>query len=184
MVRTASTLASPEVTYVGGQLTIAAENVSLRDVLRAVSLRTGAVVEFPVARAEERIFTKLGPGPIKAVLTNFLNGSHFNYVMLGDPGNPNSLERLILTDSDEPNPTAPAVSIAHQEAPPEAAPKAPSPYSPPAQAAFLPPIVIPDIQAPKEPLSSEALGAMMKELAHQQREKQQQQDSEISPTLQ
>jgi hypothetical protein len=179
---TDSALGSSRVTYVGGQLTIAAENASLREILRAVSLRTGAVIEFPAQRAGERIFTKVGPGSIKAVLTDFLNGSHFNYVMMGDPTDPNSLQRLILSDLDEPTAGSPAVNIAHEDAPPEPA-KTFSPFSPPAQAdaaAALPPVIIPDVQAPKEPLSGEALGSMMRELAHQQRQRQQDQDQATS----
>jgi hypothetical protein len=181
---TESSPGAPQVTYTKGQLTIAATNVSLRDVLRAVSVRTGAVIEFPAERAGERIFTRVGPGPIRAVLTDFLNGSHFNYVMLGDPTNPNSLQRLILTDAEQSVASANALPVALQNPTPEAAVKPPSPFSPPAQAnaaASILPIVIPDVQPPKEQLSGEALGAMMRELAHQQRQKQQDQDQAVSP---
>ncbi len=184
---TKSSPGAPQVTYTKGQLTIAATNVSLRDVLRAVSVRTGAVIEFPAERAGERIFTRVGPGPIRAVLTDFLNGSHFNYVMLGDPTNPNSLQRLVLTDAEQSVASANASPVALQNPTPEAAVKPPSPFSPPAQAdaaAALPPVTIPDVQAPKEPLSGEALGTMMRELAHQQRQKQQEQDQAVSPTPQ
>jgi hypothetical protein len=170
------------VTYVGGQLTIAAENASLREILRAVSMRTGAVIEFPAQRAGERIFTKVGPGSIRAVLTNFLNGAHFNYVMLGDATDPNSLQRLILTDLDQATAGSPAIDVAHEDAP--AAPaKIPSPFSPPAHAdeASALPVVIPEVHAPKEPLSGEALGAMMRELAHQQRQRQQDEDQAAAP---
>jgi hypothetical protein len=147
-----------------------------------VSVRTGAVIEFPAERAGERIFTRVGPGPIRAVLTDFLNGSHFNYVMLGDPTNPNSLQRLVLTDAEQSVASASASPGALQPMP-EAAVKPPSPFSPPAQAnaaTALPPVTTPDVQAPNEPLSGEALGAMMRELAHQQRQKQQDQDQAAS----
>ena len=70
---------------------------------------------------------------------------------------------------------------------PEVAVKPPSPFSPPAQAnaaTSILPIVVPDVQPPKEQLSGEALGAMMRELAHQQRQKQQEQDQAVSPAPQ
>ena len=41
--------------------------------------------------------THLGPGPARDVLAALLNGSHFNYVMLGSAAHPDSVDRLILT---------------------------------------------------------------------------------------
>lgn len=93
---------SPKVTYLRGQLTISAQDVSLGDVLRAVSVKTGAVIEFPADRAQEHLFANAGPGPVREVLATLLNGSRFNYVMLASPTNPNVLQRMILTSSDEP----------------------------------------------------------------------------------
>jgi len=54
------------------------------------------MVEVP-PNATERVVTHLGPGPARDVLAALLNGTHFNYVMLGSPAHPDSVERLILT---------------------------------------------------------------------------------------
>jgi hypothetical protein len=86
----------PQVRYNRGQLTIVAENSTLADILRAVRTQTGATVEIPPS-ATERVVTHLGPGPTRDVLTALLNGTHFNYVMLGSPAHPESVDRLILT---------------------------------------------------------------------------------------
>jgi hypothetical protein len=86
----------PQVKYSRGQLTIVAENSTLSDILRAVRTQTGAVVEVP-PNATERVVTHLGPGPAREVLAALLNGSHFNYVMMGSATHPDSVERLILT---------------------------------------------------------------------------------------
>ena len=86
----------PQVRYSRGQLTIVAENSTLADILRAVRAQTGAMVEVP-PNATERVVTHLGPGPARDVLAALLNGTHFNYVMLGSPAHPDSVERLILT---------------------------------------------------------------------------------------
>ena len=86
----------PQVRYSRGQLTIVAENSTLSDILRAVRTQTGAVVEVP-PNATERVVTHLGPGPARDILAALLNGTHFNYVMLGSPAHPDSVERLILT---------------------------------------------------------------------------------------
>jgi hypothetical protein len=86
----------PKVTFNNGMLTIVAENSTLSDVLRAVRTQTGAAVEIP-ANATERVVTHLGPGVPRDVLATLLNGSHFNYVMLGSPTDPNKVDRVILT---------------------------------------------------------------------------------------
>jgi len=86
----------PQVHYSQGQLTIVAENSTLADILRAVRAQTGAAVEVP-PNATERVVTHLGPGPARDVLAALLNGSHFNYVMLGSAAHPDSVDRIILT---------------------------------------------------------------------------------------
>ena len=86
----------PKVSFSGGMLTIVAENSTLSDILRAVKTQTGAAVEIP-PNATERVVTHLGPGAPRDVLSSLLNGSHFNYVMLGSPTNPAKVDRVILT---------------------------------------------------------------------------------------
>jgi len=86
----------PEVTFNAGQLTITAPNSTLGDILRAVRTQTGAAVDVP-ANATERVVGKFGPGPARDVLASLLNGSHFNYLLLGSANNPYALDRVILT---------------------------------------------------------------------------------------
>jgi hypothetical protein len=86
----------PKVKFSNGMLTIVAENSTLADILRAVRAQTGAIVEIPLS-ATERVVTHLGPGPARDVLVSLLDGSHFNYVMLGSQTRPGMLERIILT---------------------------------------------------------------------------------------
>jgi hypothetical protein len=88
--------APPQVAFHNGQLTIVAENSTLGDILRAVHNQTGAAVDVP-ANATERVVSRLGPGPARDVLAALLNGSHFNYVMLGSVADPRALDRVILT---------------------------------------------------------------------------------------
>jgi hypothetical protein len=99
----------PQVHYSQGQLTIVAENSTLGDILRAVRAKTGAAVDVP-PNATERVVTHLGPGPARDVLAALLNGTHFNYVMLGSAAHPDSVDRLILTSKSggAPEPAPPA----------------------------------------------------------------------------
>jgi len=87
---------APTVTYQGGQLTIVAPNSTLGDVLRAVHKQTGAAVDVP-ANATERVAVRLGPAPAPDVLASLLNGSHFNYIVLGSAADHNVVSQVILT---------------------------------------------------------------------------------------
>ena len=84
----------PQVSYQNGQLTIVAPNSTLGDILRAVRKQTGAEIEIPAAT--ERVVTHLGPGPAREVVAELLNGSRFNYVLLGSAGNDGVLTRVVL----------------------------------------------------------------------------------------
>jgi hypothetical protein len=85
----------PQVSFQGGQLTIAAQNSTLGDILKAVRAQTGATVDFP-GNASERVVGNFGPAPARDVLASLLNGSHFNYLLLGSPTDPTALDRVIL----------------------------------------------------------------------------------------
>lgn len=87
---------APQVTYQNGKLTIIARNSTLGDILRAVHTKTGANIEVS-GSATERVVGMFGPGPSRDVVASLLNGSHFNYVMLGSEANPDLLQHLILT---------------------------------------------------------------------------------------
>lgn len=84
----------PQVTYQNNQLTIVAPNSTLADILRAVRKLTGAEIEIP--SAPERVVTNLGPGPARDVVAELLNGSRFNYILLGSPADNAALTKIVL----------------------------------------------------------------------------------------
>ncbi len=86
----------PTVSYQDGQLSIVAPNSTLSDILQAVKSKTGASIDIPPG-ANERVVSRFGPGPARDVLAALLNGSHFNYVMIGSDANPTSVAQVILT---------------------------------------------------------------------------------------
>jgi hypothetical protein len=77
-------------------LTIVAQNSSLGDILREVHKTTGAVIDVP-ATASERVVGQIGPGPAREVLATLLNGTSFNYVLVGSMSDPTTLASVILT---------------------------------------------------------------------------------------
>lgn len=123
----------PQVSYQNNQLTIVAPNSTLADILRAVRKQTGADIEVPAA--PERVVTHLGPGPARDVVAELLNGSRFNYVLLGSPVDDSVLTKVVLVAKSGPDtitPTPPATQAAPaitqvstsappQEPPPDAA---------------------------------------------------------------
>lgn len=84
----------PQVSYQNGLLTIVAPNSTLGDILRAVRKQTGAEIEIPAAN--DRVVTHLGPGAAREVMADLLNGSRFNYVLLGSDQDSNLLTRVVL----------------------------------------------------------------------------------------
>lgn len=105
--------APAKVTYQGGLLTISAENSSLGEILRDVRKLTGASIDIPQgsAGANERVVIHIGPGSPRDVLAVLLNGSSYNYVMVGSNSNPTSVSTVVLSAKpsaagDVPSPVA------------------------------------------------------------------------------
>jgi hypothetical protein len=92
---------APQVSYQNGQLTIIAPNSTLGDILRAVRKQTGAEIEVPDAK--ERVVTHLGPAPAAEVMAELLNGSRFNYVLLGSPDEAHVLTKVVLVAKSGPD---------------------------------------------------------------------------------
>jgi len=86
----------PQVSYRDGQLTIDSQNATLSQVLRSVQMQTGASIDMPSGAGSERVVARLGPGKPKDVLASLLNGSKFNYVILGDANNSAGVQKIIL----------------------------------------------------------------------------------------
>jgi hypothetical protein len=86
----------PQVSYQNGQLTIDSQNATLSQVLHSVQTQTGASVDMPPGAGSERVVAKLGPGQPKDVLASLLNGSKFNYVILGEANNSGAVQKVIL----------------------------------------------------------------------------------------
>ncbi len=87
-----------KVSYQDGLLTISAQNSTMGEILRDVRKLTGAAIDIPQGSgANERVVTHLGPGAPRDVLAGLLNGSSFNYVMLGSNSDPTAVSSVILT---------------------------------------------------------------------------------------
>src|ERR1039458_2178720 len=88
-----------KVRFQGGLLEISAQNSTLGEILRDVRKLTGASIDFPPGSngMNERVVTHLGPGAPRDVLDVLLNGSSFNYVMVGSSSDPGAVSSVILS---------------------------------------------------------------------------------------
>lgn len=84
----------PHVTFANGQLTIDAPNSTLSDVLSGVHQATGAMLDGPTPT--ERVAIRLGPGTPGDVITALLEGTAYDYIILGETGHPDVISRIVL----------------------------------------------------------------------------------------
>jgi hypothetical protein len=140
-------------------------------VLKLVAEKTGAVIDVPPGSGLERIVEHTGPGRPDDVLAQLLNGSSYDFIIVSTPQNPHGPAQVLLSlrRPDAPPGVQPDDSkIATASplwTPPEVAP-ATAILSLPIDPASLP---------PKEALTPEVLGKMMRERAEQIREQVQSQ---------
>jgi hypothetical protein len=91
--------AAATVVYDSRGLFISASNSSLAQILKDVSTDTGAKVEGLGAdprMTDQRIFGTYGPGPARDVITQLLDGSGYNILMVGDRGQ-GTPRRIVLS---------------------------------------------------------------------------------------
>jgi hypothetical protein len=86
-----------DVTMTNGLLTIDAPNSTLGDVLRGVHNATGAEIEG--ASPTDRVAVRLGPGDPRQVIAALLEGTPYDYLILGSQEKPNAVTRIVLTQS-------------------------------------------------------------------------------------
>src|SRR5262249_14810555 len=114
-----STQAQPlTVTFSAGKLMISAQNCSLQQVLDAVRLQTGAVIEGP-AFDSSRVTVQLGPDDPMKVIAGLLYASRFNYIIAAGPFT-HKPEKIVLSARN-------SVPMNRPEPPPVIAQSAPAP---------------------------------------------------------
>jgi hypothetical protein len=87
--------ADAAVTWDSKGLHIEAANSSLQQILKDVSTDTGAKVEG--LAADERVFGAYGPGQARDVISQLLQGSGYNVIMIGDQGHGTPRQILLST---------------------------------------------------------------------------------------
>lgn len=88
---------APRITYEGGQLTVVAENSTMADIIAGIRNATGIKIETVGGPNGDRVAAKIGPAPARDVLLSLVQGSRYDYVIMGTEQDPMKVDRVILT---------------------------------------------------------------------------------------
>lgn len=95
--RRAAPVNGVSVDFANGMLSIHANNASLSEVLFQIQKKTGAEIAIPAGTEQERVAADFGPGTPGEVLSQLLNGSGLNFVVVGSESDPNALRSVLLS---------------------------------------------------------------------------------------
>lgn len=87
----------PRVSYQNGQLTIVAENSTMADIIAQLRAATGIRIETIGGPSGDRVAARIGPAPVRDVILSLVQGSQYDFIILGVLGQPDAVERVILT---------------------------------------------------------------------------------------
>jgi hypothetical protein len=90
-----------EVEYANDRLRIWANKASLAQVLNEVRRQTGADIPLPAGAQQDQIVADIPPSPPRDALAALLNGSRFNFIIVGADRDPNKLKTVMLTAKGE-----------------------------------------------------------------------------------
>ncbi len=147
--------APAKITYVDGQLTINATNMTLADVLSKVAALTGMKMDLPPGVGVEPMpLVALGPGPARQVLASLLSDSNFNYLIQAADTDPEKIQSLMLLPQDKGQKGEPPGAPGHS--PYVRAARAEAPAPDPEPVAQVEPVVAQQSEAPPTPPASHA----------------------------
>jgi len=135
-----------QVEYADGKLRIRANKANLSEVLYEVHRRTGADIPVPAGAEQEQVVTDIPPSAPRDAVAMLLNGSHFNFIIVGADGDPSKLKRVILTPKGVEGASQPIIYTGNT--PVESNPELPEPAQAEAPVSEQPPIEQPVTDQP------------------------------------
>jgi hypothetical protein len=156
-------------------LLIDANNASLSQILTEVSTDTGAKVDG--IGADERVFGQYGPGKARDVLSDLLQGSGYDFLLVGELGQ--GTPREIILSAHHAGPAVTPAAHRPQETPEEDAPEPEEPQQP------QPPPMRPPGSMNQPPRTPQQMQEMIQQrqqnLQNQQNQQNQQQNPQQPP---
>lgn len=89
---------APRISFDNAQLTIDAQNSSLKDVLTAICRQIGAGLDIAPGIADSRIAVHLSGSP-RQVISMLLDGPALGYILIGLPGNAEGVQKIFLRNN-------------------------------------------------------------------------------------
>ena len=86
-----------DIAMLDGKLSLTSTKASLAEVLDELRRQTGAEIVVPPGAEREDVAVSLGPAAPRDVISQLLNGSRYNFIIVGADNDPNRVQRLILT---------------------------------------------------------------------------------------
>jgi hypothetical protein len=151
-------------------LLVVASNSSLSQILKEISVETGAKVEG--FDADQRVFGTYGPAPVRDVIAQLLDGSGYDVLMVGDRGE-GTPRRIVL--SERSGAGAAPRNMANNATPPPGNDDTENDDQPEPQAEPPQPVPGPGSNGPPVPIRTPQ--QMMQEIQERQRQQQQQQQN-------
>jgi hypothetical protein len=150
-----------QVAFQGGLLSVTSEKGTLAEVLNEIHLQTGAEIAIPAGAEQENVAVSLGPAAARDVVAKLLDGSPYNFIIVGADGDNNKLEKVILSlksnlPPDGTSPASEAVPVAAMQpvgrsVPPDVAPPPPPTEDAQPQGDSIPPDTTPQPGDPAAP---------------------------------
>jgi len=108
-----------EVAVHSNLMSIRAQGATLSEVLYEIHRRTGADIAIPAGAEQERVVVNIPSAPGRDVIASLLNGSRFNYIVLGTDSDPGGFRNILLSVKEGGGSSGVFV---HTEPPPAAVP--------------------------------------------------------------
>jgi hypothetical protein len=129
-----------------GKLRLVSDKANLAEVLTEVRTRLNADIAVPPGAEQEVVAVMLGPGTQREVISKLLEGSRYNFIIVGTDADANKVERVILSPK-----SGGGVVAASPSSEEDAAPVAQMQSPPPQRSVGVPPPPPPPVTEDEQP---------------------------------
>ena len=86
-----------EITFQDGRLRLVSNKASLAEVLNEIRAQLHADIVVPAGAEQEVVAVALGPSTPREVISKLLDGSRYNFIIVGTDADANQVERVVLS---------------------------------------------------------------------------------------
>jgi hypothetical protein len=121
-----------------GKLRLVSDKANLAEVLNEIRAQLNADIAVPPGAEQEVVAVMLGPGTQREVISKLLEGSRYNFIIVGTDADANKVERVILSPKStggviaaSPSSDEEVAPVAQMQSPPQRSMGTPPPPPPP-----------------------------------------------------